>query len=161
MSDIKEILKERGNVHGEFADNADISQELKKTVRRSVRWGTMSAVQREAVDNVLQKIARLCSGDPDYEDHWVDIIGYTTLSKDRLPGPKDLVRDPNDLPPIQALRERFQKAIEASKDAPPSCKIKHGLNLVTCARCGKNPVDEVYSGTGLCPGCLKIELLKP
>lgn len=140
MSDIKETLKQRGSVHGEFADNADISQELKKTVRRSVRWDSMTAVQREAVDNVLQKIARLCSGDPDYEDHWVDIIGYATLSKDRLPGLKE------DVVSEKSLGEKFREALAALESAPPSGKIRFkACNLCSTAIS--------YDGPTICKAC--------
>lgn len=45
----------------------------------------MSAVQRESLDLIATKIARLCCGDPDNADSWLDIEGYAKLARDRLP----------------------------------------------------------------------------
>jgi len=35
---------------------------------------------------VVHKIARILNGDPNYDDSWVDISGYTKLVADRLQG---------------------------------------------------------------------------
>jgi hypothetical protein len=44
----------------------------------------MYADQREALDMIAHKIARIINGDPDYADSWVDIAGYATLVSERL-----------------------------------------------------------------------------
>ena len=42
--------------------------------------------QREALEMIAHKIARIVNGDPNYADSWVDIAGYATLVADRLQG---------------------------------------------------------------------------
>lgn len=79
---IQQILNERGTTHGDFAENASISQSLKAVVRSSANWreGRMSASQMESIDMILHKIGRIAAGDPYFADHWVDISGYATLA---------------------------------------------------------------------------------
>lgn len=38
----------------------------------------------EALEMIAHKIARICNGDPNYADNWVDIAGYATLVANRL-----------------------------------------------------------------------------
>jgi hypothetical protein len=40
---------------------------------------------REALDMMASKIARIVSGDHQFKDHWIDIVGYATLVVDSLP----------------------------------------------------------------------------
>lgn len=161
MSDIKDVLRERGSVHGEFADNAYLAQKLKDAVRSSARWGSMTAVQREAVDNTLQKIARLCSGDPNYVDHWVDIIGYNTLAKDRLPGPKDVqIRTTGETCSVcgMLLSTPESKArllcpqhftVEFKKSLRDDPKLSHQ----ECSKCKTPLIVTSSKNVGLCTSC--------
>lgn len=80
----KDILKERQSTHGDFSDNARTAQQLKEVVRNSVGWETMNAVQKEATDMILHKIARATNGNASFKDHWDDIAGYATLVSDRV-----------------------------------------------------------------------------
>jgi hypothetical protein len=41
-------------------------------------------VQREALEGVFTKIARILSGDPNHKDHWSDIAGGAHLVEERL-----------------------------------------------------------------------------
>ena len=45
----------------------------------------MNATQREGLKAILQKIARILNGDPNYADNWHDIQGYARLVEERLP----------------------------------------------------------------------------
>jgi len=40
--------------------------------------------QREALEMIAHKIARILNGDPNYADNWIDIAGYATLVANRL-----------------------------------------------------------------------------
>ena len=82
--EIKNILEQRGNTHGDFSDNAFIAQRLKEITRTGKVYEMMSLVQKEAVDMILHKIARAVSGNPDHKDHWDDIAGYATLVSERI-----------------------------------------------------------------------------
>ena len=80
----KDILEERQGTHGEFADVAEISQELKNVFRNKEGWVNLTRVQREALDNIAQKAARILAGDPNFADHWVDIQGYAKLAEKEI-----------------------------------------------------------------------------
>ena len=85
---ITEILEERGKRYGIFKNHANISQRLKYVVADALssRKGIVEDDQREALDMICHKIARIVNGDPDYADSWIDIAGYAQLVADRLQG---------------------------------------------------------------------------
>jgi hypothetical protein len=74
---IDDILKERNARYGDFHTEARIAQELKDVL--SGHPATLSWAQRQAIDMICVKLARIVNGDPDYADNWADIIGYCTL----------------------------------------------------------------------------------
>lgn len=79
MGQIERTLTEREGVHGNFEDNARISQWLKDMFRGQRGWPVLNRVQSEALDMIAGKIGRILSGDPNHIDHWHDIAGYATL----------------------------------------------------------------------------------
>lgn len=79
-----QVLVERGNRYGEFINNARFTHFLKEEMRKAPSWSKMYADQREALDMIAHKMARILNGDPDYDDSWVDIAGYATLVAQRL-----------------------------------------------------------------------------
>lgn len=83
---IEQTLQERGSRYGSFNDLAQISQALKDTMRATDGWTRLSASQREALEMVQHKIARMLNGDPTYEDNAVDIVGYSTLMMKNMQG---------------------------------------------------------------------------
>lgn len=84
MVDIDNTLKERGTRYGEFKDHAFVTQGLKHYMHNHPNWNLMRTYQREALEMIQHKIARIINGDPDYLDNWVDIMGYTKLVIDIL-----------------------------------------------------------------------------
>lgn len=81
---ITTILTERGSRYGSFDDNARIAQELKVAMRSGASWGALSDAQKEGLEMVQHKIARMVNGDPTYMDNVIDILGYTTLFKNSM-----------------------------------------------------------------------------
>jgi len=81
---IEDTLIERGTRYGEFKDHADISQQIKITMQTKNGWGRLQFDQREALEMIAHKMARIINGDPNYHDSWHDIAGYATLVADRL-----------------------------------------------------------------------------
>lgn len=84
MSDVNNILEERGKRYGKFKDHARITQDLK-----AVLIGykdKLSNSQQEALEMIMHKIGRILNGDPNYADSWVDIAGYAKLVADELEG---------------------------------------------------------------------------
>jgi hypothetical protein len=88
MTDITATLDERGKRYGKFADHARISQTLKGYIRSQYadKWESLTYDQREALDMIFHKIARVLNGDPNYADSWIDIAGYAQLVADKLEG---------------------------------------------------------------------------
>ena len=88
METVNEILDQRGERYGSFKGQAQISQQLKASLRsfEARRGCDLDPDQREALEMIMHKIARIINGDPNYVDSWVDIAGYATLVADRLNG---------------------------------------------------------------------------
>lgn len=81
---VQDTLNERGSRYGDFTDNATISQALKDVLNQADGFHTRcSDVQREALEMIAQKIARILNGDPNYRDNWHDIQGYAKLAEER------------------------------------------------------------------------------
>lgn len=76
------VLQERSATHGDFEHWAKVSQRLKFALAEGASWNTMGAVQREALEAVMGKLARIVTGDPNFIDHYRDIIGYTQRAMD-------------------------------------------------------------------------------
>lgn len=81
---IEKTLKQRQKTHGEFLTHALIAQSIKCQMFNAHGYGALDAMQREALDMIAHKIARVLNGNPDVHDHWHDIAGYATLVGDRL-----------------------------------------------------------------------------
>ena len=78
------ILAERGKTYGDFVTQAQIAQTLKASMAASSNWSRMRPYQREALDMIAGKIARILNGDPMHQDSWADIAGYARLVADNL-----------------------------------------------------------------------------
>lgn len=85
MTDINHTLAQRGVIYGDFARQSYLSEQLKNVMHLPVSWRTILwHDQREALDMIAVKIARILNGDPNYADSWHDIAGYATLIAKRL-----------------------------------------------------------------------------
>lgn len=71
------ILIEREKTHGNFQLVAKVAQEIKN----SIGWAPseLDGRQKEALDLIATKIARIVCGNPKERDHWDDIAGYAKL----------------------------------------------------------------------------------
>ena len=76
---ISNILEERQKTHGDFETHAYICQMLKDVMHESTSWDALSNPQKESLEMIVHKIARILNGNADYKDHWTDIAGYATL----------------------------------------------------------------------------------
>lgn len=81
---IDNILQERGERYGAFEANAATAQALKKVLHKSKNWNKLSDVQKEGLEMIQYKIARILNGDHFYIDNVVDIVGYSNLIKDSM-----------------------------------------------------------------------------
>ena len=80
---IKDVLDERQKTHGEFNTHAFTSQMLKSVMRAAPNWEQLGPEDKESLEMIAHKIARILCGDPNHADHWVDISGYATLRIER------------------------------------------------------------------------------
>lgn len=84
--DIESLVTERGNRYGKFSDGAKIMRALKSVMHNTDGWSRLTDSQREALDMIQHKIGRILNGDPNYDDNWKDIAGYSKLIADELNG---------------------------------------------------------------------------
>lgn len=84
--DIDKVLDERGSRYGTFKGHADVTQNIKHSIKNSDNWYKLAPDQKEALEMIAHKIGRIVNGDPDYADSWIDIAGYAKLVADRLEG---------------------------------------------------------------------------
>lgn len=81
---IAQILEQRLNQHGDLIVQSEISQGMKDSMRSTANWSKLKADQKECLEMVVHKIARILAGDPNFVDHWDDVAGYAILVAKRL-----------------------------------------------------------------------------
>lgn len=81
---LEQTLAQRGSRYGDFSVHAEIAQNIQDEMRNAKGWVHLSPVQKQALTVIADKIARILSGDPNYDDNWHDIQGYAKLVEDRL-----------------------------------------------------------------------------
>ena len=84
MSSIEATLAERESRYGSFSGHAKIAQDIKYVLTMAPRWQKLSDSQKEALEMIAHKMARVLNGDPNYGDNWHDIAGYATLVEDEI-----------------------------------------------------------------------------
>lgn len=81
---IDETLSERGERYGDFKTHAMITQRIKRAMQDSPNWQVLTDDKRESLEMLAHKVGRILNGDPEYQDSWHDIIGYTRLVEKTL-----------------------------------------------------------------------------
>ena len=78
------VLSDRQSTYGSFEAVAQVAQTLKASMAASKNWPRLRPHQRESLEMIASKIARILNGDPAHSDSWVDIAGYAQLVADTL-----------------------------------------------------------------------------
>lgn len=99
MTDINQILADRGSRYGEFEGHAQVTQALKEVMYFHPNWKILESHHKEALEMIQHKIGRILNGDPTYRDSWDDIAGYARL-----------------VPPIDEKRAEFDTDIHEEED---------------------------------------------
>ena len=99
--EIDNTLEDRGKSYGDFGKMSATAQQLKRVMREGDKFDGMAVYQKEALDLIATKIARIVDGDPYHEDSWHDIVGYATLAHDRVRAEQPDKRPPKP-PPLAA-----------------------------------------------------------
>lgn len=76
---IEETLGERQKTYGDFSDVAHRAQAIKAALRSSKRWTMLASCQRESLEMIANKLARILEGDNNHIDSWHDVAGYAQL----------------------------------------------------------------------------------
>ena len=79
------LIDQREQTHGDYAVTASLAREFKSVVEREA-VAKLTAVQRESLDLICTKIARILSGNANDADHWRDIAGYARLVEREISG---------------------------------------------------------------------------
>jgi len=79
------LLQVRETTHGDFSENARLSQAIKEILRSSPGWSHIVDVEREAMDMIALKFSRILSGKSLERQHWEDVVGYAKLAERMCP----------------------------------------------------------------------------
>jgi len=106
---IDAVLAHREDQHGSYADTSRTAQHIKQALREGANWSILADHQKDALEMIAVKLARILSGNPNVSDHWDDITGYArlvsrTLHGRNLPKPKSVLEDAEEQ--LAALAER-------------------------------------------------------
>lgn len=82
---VDQVISTQERVCGDFSLDAGMSQRLKAMLRGGENWHRLNAVEREALERMCGKLARIMTGNPHYKEHWDGIAGYARLVAQRLP----------------------------------------------------------------------------
>ncbi len=80
-TDVEKLLTTRNTTHGDFDNNARVSQALKRTFRAELGWELLIDTEREAMDMIALKFSRILSGKSLEKQHWEDVVGYAKLAE--------------------------------------------------------------------------------
>lgn len=83
---VQDTLVARQSVHGDFALNARISQDLKQLFCKYDGYSGLSDIARESLDLIATKLSRILSSGQGHADNWHDIAGYATLAEREVQG---------------------------------------------------------------------------
>ena len=81
MDIVETIIKQRASEYGPYVRMCTLAQDLKRIIKHSPsnQDRLIKDHQRESLDLIATKLARLLNGDPGHIDSWRDIAGYAQL----------------------------------------------------------------------------------
>ena len=129
VQSVGQVLEERGERYGVFMGQAQIAQSLHLVLDQGMQLTgktkfSFAPDQLEAINMIVNKIARIYNGDPHYSDSWRDIAGYATLVADRLDNDSEkeqkLIED-RAKAQEQYERNRDPRQIEADRGCDEGC----------------------------------------
>ena len=80
-------LPNRDEQHGGMELVGTVAQRLKATIKAGYNWDRLTYGEREALDMICHKMARILSGaDPHDQQHWEDVAGYAVAVMRNIEG---------------------------------------------------------------------------
>lgn len=98
----QQVLAERGTRYGKFINQAGIAQGIHSVIEYGMgvagktKHKDFYVDELEALNMIVNKLARIVNGDNHYSDSWRDIAGYATLVADRLDKANNILESQND-----------------------------------------------------------------
>jgi len=89
---VEEVLEQRGNRYGDFTDIAHFCEVGNLILNSVTPRKEINASSNQALIMIIHKLARAVYGDFNYNDNWIDIIGYANLAIDRLTSDSQLAK---------------------------------------------------------------------
>ena len=84
-STVSETLEARGRAYGDFGRMARMAQRLKDLMRSDADdWLKLNPCERESLEIIATKVARILCGKHNQQDSWHDIQGYAKLAEDSV-----------------------------------------------------------------------------
>lgn len=83
-NEIENVLRERDATYGDFRAVAYCSQSIQSHLRLDDLSKRYNDSQREALQMIALKLARIVIGDANHRDSWIDIAGYAKLAADSI-----------------------------------------------------------------------------
>ena len=82
MQHESELLNTRQNSHGDIRDNADCFYDLRRIIEKYASESLKAHTKLVyPLDMIAMKLARIVTGDCTYDDHWIDLSGYSELGR--------------------------------------------------------------------------------
>lgn len=79
MKQVDEILKERGDIYGDYSVVANTSQAIKSVFKLTPNWQDLKNYEKESFEMVANKLARELCGKKRHDDNLKDAMGYLKL----------------------------------------------------------------------------------
>ena len=81
----EQILLEREDNYGAYSRVSRVAQNIKEDMKIGASWQQLYPEQRESLEMIANKIARIVNGNIIYRDSWEDIKGYAELALRSMP----------------------------------------------------------------------------
>jgi hypothetical protein len=76
---VEKVLEERGGRYGPALDQFVVAQRIKDAMRSNGYWSKLPPQVKETLEMMATKMSRIVTGDPLYDDNWIDIEGYARI----------------------------------------------------------------------------------
>jgi hypothetical protein len=86
------MANDKGTTHGNFVAGAELTMKLKDEIQRAGS-SALDYPSREALDQILSRIARIVCGDQTHAKHWRDIQGFCQVRLDAVPPTTEIESD--------------------------------------------------------------------
>ena len=89
--DTDKLIKERTGQHGSYSSNAKVTLGIIEALQRGEGYYKLSPEQEYGLMMIANKMCRIVSGNPDFKDHYEDIIGYAKLAGGLIEVPNEWI----------------------------------------------------------------------